>query len=132
MGMTNDEVAAMIAGGTVPKISECAKGKRPTKKDKVEAAKPEVSDDNAIDENMLLSQADIDSVLTLFVSDDGNNNSKQMLIDEIHSAILDSGRLTLAQWVNLRKKLSEIELLIPHIDLIIRLKGKKERAAAME
>jgi hypothetical protein len=132
MGMTNDEIAAMIAGGEVPKIVDSAKGKRPAKKNKVEAATPVAAEDNDVDLNMLISQADVDSVLTLFVSDDGNNNNKQMLIDEIHTAILDSGRLTLAQWVNLRKKLSEIELLIPHIDLIIRLKGKKERAAAME
>jgi hypothetical protein len=130
--MTNDEIAAMIAGGAVPKIAESAKGKRPVKKDKVEDATPVAAEDNAVDSNMLLSQEDVDSVLTLFVSDDGNNANKQMLIDEIHTAILDSGRLTLAQWVNLRKKLSEIESLIPHIDLIVRLKGKKERAAAME
>jgi hypothetical protein len=132
MGMTNDEIAAMIAGGVVSKIAESAKGKQPAKKDKVGAVTPVTAEENAVDLNMLISQADIDSVLTLFVSDDGNNSNKQMLIDEIHTAILDSGRLTLAQWVNLRKKLSEIESLIPHIDLIIRLKGKKERAAAME
>ncbi len=49
------------------------------------------------------------------------------LVDEIREAILDSGKLSLHAWQDLRARLREIEELIPHIDLIIRLKQKQKR-----
>lgn len=129
MGMTNDEINAMIAGESAPEVTEKRKNKRTSKKD-THVSNPDVSADNSVESNFAISQAEVDSVLAFFVTDDDKTNSnKQSLIEEIHSAILDSGRLTLAQWMNLRKKLREIEELIPHIDLIIRLKSKKERSA---
>jgi len=44
------------------------------------------------------------------------------LVSELKKAILDSGKLELEQWFSLREQLQEIEELIPHIDLIIKLK----------
>ena len=38
----------------------------------------------------------------------------------------NSGKLKLKEWHTLRRKLQEIEELIPHIDLIIRLKEQRE------
>lgn len=48
------------------------------------------------------------------------------LINEIKEAILDSGKLKLEQWETLRQHIKEIEELIPHIDLIIKLKKAKQ------
>lgn len=59
-----------------------------------------------------------------FLSKD--ENQKTDLITEIHEAILDSGRLSLEEWTALRDKLSDIERLIPHIELIIQLKRTKD------
>lgn len=72
----------------------------------------------------LLSQDEVNELLTIggFISKDKSHKS---LIDEIKDAILDSGRLELAQWKSLRAKLREIEELVPHIDLIIQLKTKR-------
>lgn len=128
MGMTNDEINAMISNGTTSAITENGKGTRAAKKPK-EVATPVIEEDDPVDSSLLITQAEIDSVLTSFVSDDDDTSNKQSLLEEIHSAILDSGRLTLVQWMNLRKKLREIETLIPHIDLIIRLKSKREKTA---
>ncbi len=73
--------------------------------------------------NNLLSQEEINNLLHIdtFISDEPE---KQSLVDEIHHAILDSGKLSIMEWKKLRKKLNEIEILIPHIDLIIKLKEK--------
>lgn len=73
----------------------------------------------------LLSQDELNDLLAIngFISEEGE---KKSLIDEIRSAILDSGRLQLAEWKSLRARLKEIEKLIPHIDLIIELKQKAE------
>lgn len=68
----------------------------------------------------IISQDDIDSLLRIneFIeTDDGNS-----LVEELKQAILDSGKLELDQWQSLRDHLEEIEALIPHIDLIIKLK----------
>lgn len=72
----------------------------------------------------LLSQDEVNDLLTIggFISKDKSHKS---LIDEIKDAILDSGRLELAQWKSLRARLHEIEELIPHIDLIIQLKARR-------
>ena len=69
----------------------------------------------------LLTQEDLDSLLRIneFIDEEDNNNS---LIGEIKRAILDSGQLELSQWETLRNHIREIEELIPHIDLIIKLK----------
>jgi len=72
-------------------------------------------------EENLLSQEDLDSLLRIneFIDEEGNKNS---LIGELKRAILDSGQLELGQWQSLRDHIREIETLIPHIDLIIKLK----------
>ena len=52
------------------------------------------------------------------------NDTQASLLHDIESAILDSGRLTLAEWKALRESLRAIEELVPHIDLIVRLKER--------
>ena len=71
----------------------------------------------------IISQDDIDSLLRIneFIEPDDENS----LVEELKRAILDSGKLELDQWQTLREHLCEIELLIPHIDLIIKLKKEK-------
>ncbi len=103
MGMSNEEIAALMAEG------EIAKEEIPTSFE---------------DNKLILTQDEMDSLLSGFVSDDETGNEN--LIDEIYEAILDSGQLSLMQWVKLRERLRQIEELIPHIDLIIRLKSKNE------
>jgi len=68
----------------------------------------------------IISQDDIDSLLRIneFIEPDDENS----LVEELKQAILDSGKLELDQWQTLRDHLREIEQLIPHIDLIIKLK----------
>ena len=70
----------------------------------------------------IISQDDIDSLLRIneFIETDDQNS----LVEELKQAILDSGKLELHQWQSLREHLAEIEELIPHIDLIIKLKKK--------
>lgn len=77
------------------------------------------------EENFLISQDEINDLLTIggFISD---NKDDKSLIFEIKNAILDSGKLSLREWRSLRARLKEIEKLIPHIDLIIELKGKQK------
>ena len=71
----------------------------------------------------IISQDNMDSLLRIneFIEPDDENS----LVEELKQAILNSGKLELEQWQALRNHLSEIEQLIPHIDLIIKL--KKER-----
>ena len=71
----------------------------------------------------IISQDDIDSLLRIneFIEPDDENS----LVEELKQAILDSGKLELDQWQSLREHLQEIEALIPHIDLIIKLKKEK-------
>jgi len=71
----------------------------------------------------ILSQADLDDLLRIneFIEQHDNHS----LVSELKRAILDSGKLELQQWRLLRVQLREIEELIPHIDLIIKLKKEK-------
>ena len=68
----------------------------------------------------VISQVDIDNLLK--INDLIESDTNDSLLHELKQAILDSGKLDLRQWRELRKQLHEIEELIPHIDLIIRLK----------
>jgi len=74
-------------------------------------------------EDQIISQVDLDNLLHIneLIERDENDS----LVCELKQAILDSGKLELLQWEALRDHLREIEELIPHIDLIIKL--KKER-----
>jgi len=67
-----------------------------------------------------LSQADLDDLLRIseFIEQEDENS----LVSELKRAILDSGKLEINQWESLRAHIREIEELIPHIDLIIKLK----------
>jgi hypothetical protein len=71
-------------------------------------------------EQEILSQTDLDQLLHIneFIEKETENS----LVGELKKAILDSGKLELAQWVSLREHINEIEELIPHIELIIKLK----------
>ena len=72
-----------------------------------------------------LHQDELDQLLRsggLLAEDAGQRS----LIDELNDAILDSGRLSLKEWRALRGRLKVIERLIPHIDLIIELKARRE------
>jgi len=71
-------------------------------------------------QNEIISQADLDSLLRIneFIDQHDENS----LVSELKQAILDSGKLELGQWEALRDHINEIEELIPHIDLIIKLK----------
>jgi len=68
----------------------------------------------------ILSQADLDDLLRIneFIEQKDENS----LVSEVKRAILDSGKLEINQWESLRAHIREIEELIPHIDLIIKLK----------
>lgn len=68
----------------------------------------------------IISQADIDNLLHIneFIEQKQNDS----LVSELKQAILNSGKLELGQWQALRRHIKEIEELIPHIDLIIKLK----------
>jgi len=68
----------------------------------------------------IVSQEDIDSLLR--INEFIEQQNKNSLINELKQAILNSGKLELAQWQTLRYHLKEVEELIPHIDLIIKLK----------
>jgi len=74
-------------------------------------------------EQEIISQADIDSLLK--INEFIEQQDEHSLVEELKQAILDSGKLELSQWESLREHLHEIELLIPHIDLIIKLKKEK-------
>ena len=71
-------------------------------------------------EREIISQADLDNLLRISEFIDQQNESS--LVSELKQAILDSGKLELTQWESLRDHIREIEELIPHIDLIIKLK----------
>ena len=72
----------------------------------------------------LISQEEIDKLLRIdeFI----HQNGQQSLLSELKKAILDSGKLKLQQWQLLRDQLAEIEELIPHIDLIIKLMNERD------
>jgi CRISPR/Cas system CMR subunit Cmr4 (Cas7 group RAMP superfamily) len=71
----------------------------------------------------IISQDELNNLLQLneFIE----NQKNQALVSEIKKAILDSGKLQLEQWESLRDHIREVEELIPHIDLIIKLKKEK-------
>ena len=73
-----------------------------------------------------LDQQELDQLLLIngLLADKPEAGSKN-LVDEIRDAVLDSGKLSLREWRALRDRLKEIERLIPHIDLIIELKGQR-------
>ena len=71
-------------------------------------------------EQDILSQADLDQLL--HINEFLEQEQGDSLVSEIKQAILDSGQLELKQWQALRDQIREIEALIPHIDLIIKLK----------
>lgn len=71
----------------------------------------------------ILTQADLDELFS--INEFIGNQDKHSLVSELKMAILDSGKLELEQWRLLRVQLREIEELIPHIDLIIKLKKEK-------
>jgi len=75
-------------------------------------------------EQAIISQDELDNLLELneFIEEQKSHT----LINEIKEAILDSGKLKLEQWETLRQHIKEIEELIPHIDLIIKLKKAKQ------
>jgi hypothetical protein len=68
----------------------------------------------------ILSQADLDDLLR--INEFIEQHDEKSLVSELKMAILDSGKLELDQWQQLRSQIKEIEQLIPHIDLIIKLK----------
>lgn len=68
----------------------------------------------------ILSQADLDDLLR--INEFIEQQDEKSLVSELKMAILDSGKLELDQWQQLRSQIREIEQLIPHIDLIIKLK----------
>jgi hypothetical protein len=68
----------------------------------------------------ILSQADLDDLLR--INEFIEQHDEKSLVSELKMAILDSGKLELEQWQQLRSQIMEIEQLIPHIDLIIKLK----------
>ena len=75
----------------------------------------------------LLSQEELDNMLHISSLISPAQEAQNSLIDEIKRALLDSVKLQLGEWKSLRKRLHEIEELIPHIDLIISLKEEDIR-----
>ena len=72
-------------------------------------------------EEPALSQDEVDRLLKFSgMLTEGNDHVS--LVDEIKTAILDSGKLSLTEWMAMRNRLKEIEQLIPIIDVIIRIK----------
>ena len=73
----------------------------------------------------LISQDEVDELFKIHdLISDKKEEKQTSLIEEIKGAILDSGKLTITEWKSLRKRIREIEVLIPHIDMIIQLKDK--------
>jgi len=79
-----------------------------------------------------IDQGEIDNLLAIAEFIDTKNDNQNSLIEEVKSAILDSGKLRLKDWHTLRKCLCEIEDLIPHIDLIIKLKEQRRDIERMD
>ncbi|MDJ0841735.1 MAG: hypothetical protein QNK37_34850 [Acidobacteriota bacterium] len=85
-------------------------------------------DTNEFD-SKLVTQCEIDEMLRIheIIDQDEQGVTQKSLIDEIREAILDSGKLTLPEWKSLRRRIAEIEDLIPHMDTLIMLKEQHER-----
>ena len=125
MGMTNEEIAELLASSDIESEEVKANDKTETPKGINPPSTTQTPKTEDYTEETFISQDIMDSLLSDFVAED-NETQHSDLIDEIHEAILDSGKLSLMQWIKLREKLREIEQLIPHIDLIIRLKSKHQ------
>ena len=74
-----------------------------------------------------ITQKELDDLLTISDLIADYDEKKIGLVDDIKTAILDSGKLSLVEWQKLRRNLKEIEELVPTIDMIIRLKFDKEK-----
>jgi len=74
----------------------------------------------------VLSQDQLDSLVHLNDFINSRKGATRQLIREMRAAILDSAQLSLDGWKTLRKGLSEIEDLLPVIDMIIKLKEVHE------
>ncbi len=72
-----------------------------------------------------LAQDELDELLRIHDLIADGDKTGTALVDELENAILDSGKLSLAQWRQLRDKLKAIERLVPHIDLIIELRERR-------
>lgn len=77
------------------------------------------------DSGNALAQQELDELLRIHDLIAEGEKTGTALVDELENAILDSGRLSLAQWRALRDKLKAIERLVPHIDLIIELRERR-------
>jgi len=75
----------------------------------------------------ILSQDDIDHLIHLDEFINSKKGATRQLIREMRSVILDSGKLSLEQWRVLREGMTQIEELLPVMDMIIRLKADSER-----
>lgn len=71
-----------------------------------------------------LSQNEVDSLLMRFIS---KQVEQKTLVEEIKEALLDSAKLSLAEWHELRDRIREIEELSPHIDAIIKFKTEAKK-----
>jgi hypothetical protein len=73
-----------------------------------------------------IDQSELDDLLRINgLLGDEKGRAGKSLIEELQDAILDSGKLSIDQWRELRNRLRDIEALVPTIDLIIRLKGRR-------
>ena len=88
-------------------------------------AKP-TSPSGSINMDEIITQEQINQLLTLNEFISSKKSATRQLIKEIKSVILDSGKLELEGWRTLRAGLRELEDLIPVIDMIIKLKGEVE------
>ncbi len=73
----------------------------------------------------IISQSDLDDLLR--INEFLEHQDENSLVSELKRAILDSGKLEIEQWQSLREHILEIEELIPHIDLIIKLKKEHKK-----
>lgn len=82
---------------------------------------------DVIPEGGILDQSDIEQLFKLNEFIQSREDKKHSLLEEIKRCILDSGKLSLAEWESLRQNLREIENVIPTIDVIISLKREQEQ-----
>lgn len=77
-----------------------------------------------LQEREIITQAELDKLL--HINEFIGQSDQDSLVSELKQAILDSGKLELAQWQSLRDHIKEIEELVPHIELIIKLKSQAQ------
>jgi len=73
----------------------------------------------------VLAQQELDDLLRIHDLIAEGEKTGTALVDELENAILDNGKLSLAQWRALRDKRKAIERLVPHLDLIIELRERR-------